>query len=77
MTNTIENDIEQKIKEAIRDNVDSLSLVGNFQQAEQLPKTLLQIPNLRHLCLTNFRTDLPVWLADLSSFESLEIEDEC
>ena len=67
--------IEQKIAEAIRINADSLSLYGSNQRGLFLPKTLLDIPGLRHLYLEGFYTDMPAWLVNLSSLESLEIED--
>ena len=75
MTTTLKNDIEQQIAKAIRSNADSFSLYGRYQKGELLPKTLLDIPCLRHLCLTNFYTDMPAWLTNLTSLESLEIEE--
>jgi len=71
---TPEDDIAQKINEAIRGNAKSLSLYGHYEKG-RLPKTILDIPNLRHLCLTYFYTDMPAWLASLTSLVSLEIEE--
>ena len=75
MANTLDDDIKQEITKAIRDSADSLSLYGRYQKGEPLPKALLDIPGLRHLCLTNFYTDMPTWLTSITSLESLEIKE--
>ena len=75
MQNTSQYDYEQKISEAIRSNSDTLSLYGRYQRGEPLPKSLLDIPSLRHLRLDHFFTDIPAWLINLTSLESLEIEE--
>ena len=75
MTNIFEDDIEWQITEAIRGNLDSLSLRSLHQMGQLLPKTLLDIPGLRHLSLEYFNTDIPAWLSSITSLESLEIEE--
>ena len=74
MINSLEDDIEQKIDEAIRNNAASLSLYGH-NKTRPLPKTLLNIPCLEHLSIANNYADMPAWLADISTLKSLEIEE--
>jgi len=74
MTNIHVNDVEEKITGAIRGNANSLSLYG-YHNGQLLPKTLLDIPGLRHLSLEHFYMNMPAWLANLAFLESLEIEE--
>ncbi|MDR0454147.1 MAG: hypothetical protein LBH05_04990 [Deferribacteraceae bacterium] len=50
-------------------------LYGSYREGLLLPKTLLDMPNLRHLSLSHFYINIPVWLTDINFLESLEIEE--
>ena len=67
--------IEQRIKRAIQDKADSLQLYGHGSTKKFLPRTLLDIHGLRHLDLSYFNFELPGWLTDITSLESLEITE--
>ena len=50
-------------------------MYGYGRSQNGLPITLLDIPALRHLHLNYFNIDIPTWLANLTSLESLELEE--
>jgi len=75
MSDAHKDSFEQIIAQAIRDNADSLSLGRRHHDEAHLPKTLLDIPNLRHLCMENCYVDIPAWLADIPTLETLEVEE--
>jgi Leucine-rich repeat (LRR) protein len=75
MEDRTEEDVEREITSAIKENSDTLSL-SHLQRGSNLPKTLLDIPNLRHLTISySYSVDIPSWLADIKTLESLELEE--
>ena len=61
--------------EAIRNGADTVSLRGMDSAGKYaIPETLLDIPGLRHLHLKDFQQKIPAWISDITSLESLEIE---
>lgn len=68
------DDIAVEINKAIQEKADSLTLNG-YDHKGPLPKAILDIPSLRYLSLRFFCIDMPAWIADIASLESLEIEE--
>jgi Leucine-rich repeat (LRR) protein len=75
MTEADKETIEQAISQAIRDNADSLALDSRHRKEDQLPRTLLDIPNLRHFSMIYHNVKIPAWLADIPTLETLELEE--
>lgn len=65
--------VERAIAEAIGNRSDTLHLYGGYN-SEPVPNTILQIPGLRHLLLYGY-ADIPEWITEISTLESLEIEE--
>lgn len=67
------NHAEKAIAEAISNRSDTLHLYGGYE-SEPVPSTILQIPELHHLLLYGY-ADIPEWITEISTLESLEIEE--
>lgn len=67
-------DIAFEINKAIWNKADSLTLNGRWHKGP-LSKAILNIPSLRHLSLRHYYVDMPAWITNIASLESLEIEE--
>ncbi|MCM1128774.1 MAG: hypothetical protein NC211_02670 [Alistipes senegalensis] len=74
MANTFQDDVTDEINKAIRNKADLLALDGCWHKG-RLSTAILDIPSLRHLSLSHYYVDMPAWIADIASLESLEIEE--
>jgi Leucine-rich repeat (LRR) protein len=68
-------DVELEIAKVIETNSDTLEL-SYIERGTKLPKSLLGIPNLRHLSITySYFVDIPSWLCDIRTLETIELEE--
>lgn len=68
-------DIERKIAKALEEKSDTL-ILSHIRKDVTLPKSILKIKNLRYLSIGySYNVDIPNWLADIRTLETLDLEE--
>lgn len=66
--------IQLKVNKYIENVFETLEVIGIVDYF-QLPETLKQIPNLRHMIIENCAVKIPAWVGDIKTLETLQLEN--